>query len=122
MSASASATAAVVTPGRSAAAGPALALGTTIVLWASAFAGIRVALRHFGPEHLSILRLAVASAVLGAIALVRWLRLPSRADLPGLFLVSFTVMTAYQLLLNSGEVSVPAGTASLLVNVSPLFA
>jgi drug/metabolite transporter (DMT)-like permease len=30
-------------------------------------------------------------------------------------------MTAYQLLLNSGEVSVPAGTASLLVNVSPLF-
>ena len=30
-------------------------------------------------------------------------------------------MTAYQLLLNAGEVSVPAGPASLVVNVSPLF-
>jgi len=100
----------------------ALALVTTIVLWASAFAGIRVALRAFGPEHLSLLRLAVASAVLGAIAVARGgLRVPARADLPGLLLVAFTGMTAYQLLLNAGEVSVPAGTASLLVNVSPLF-
>jgi drug/metabolite transporter (DMT)-like permease len=99
----------------------ALALVTTIVLWASAFAGIRVALRAFGPEHLSLLRLAVASAVLGAIALVRGGLRAARADLPGLLLVAFTGMTAYQLLLNAGEVSVPAGTASLLVNVSPLF-
>lgn len=100
----------------------ALALVTTIVLWASAFAGIRVALRAFGPEHLSLLRLSVASVVLGAIAGARGgLRVPARADLPRLLLVAFTGMTAYQLLLNAGEVSVPAGTASLLVNVSPLF-
>jgi drug/metabolite transporter (DMT)-like permease len=100
----------------------AFALVTTIALWASAFAGIRVALRAFGPEHLSLLRLAVASVVLGAIAVARGgLRVPARADLPGLLLVAFTGMTAYQLLLNAGEVSVPAGTASLLVNVSPLF-
>lgn len=98
------------------------ALLVTIVLWASAFAGIRAALRHFGPEHLSVLRLAVASVVLGAIAALRGgVRRPARADLPALVVVAFTGMTAYQLLLNSGEVSVPAGTASLLVNVSPLF-
>ena len=30
-------------------------------------------------------------------------------------------MTAYQLLLNAGEQTVPAGTAALLVNVSPVF-
>lgn len=30
-------------------------------------------------------------------------------------------MTAYQVLLNAGEVSVPAATASLLVNVAPIF-
>ena len=106
-------------PGERLAAG---ALVLTIVLWASAFAGIRVALRHFGPEHLSILRLAVASMVLGAIATARGgVRVPARRDLPGLVLVAFTGMTAYQVLLNSGEVSVPASTASLLVNVSPLF-
>jgi len=114
-------------PGRAAGTAPgerlaAGALVLTIVLWASAFAGIRVALRHFGPEHLSILRLGVASAVLGAIAVVRGgVRVPARRDLPGVVLVAFTGMTAYQLLLNAGEVSVPASTASLLVNVSPLF-
>jgi drug/metabolite transporter (DMT)-like permease len=102
--------------------GPAAALATTIVLWASAFAGIRVALRSFSPEQLSILRLAVASAVLGAIAVARGgLRRPARGDWGTLLLVAFSGMTAYQLLLNSGEVSVPAATASLLVNVSPLF-
>ena len=30
-------------------------------------------------------------------------------------------MTAYQLLLNAGERTVPAGTGELLVNVSPVF-
>jgi terminal-alkyne amino-acid exporter len=98
-----------------------VALVVTIALWASAFAGIRVALRHFSPEHLSILRLGVASIVLAAIAAVRGVRVPARADLAGLLLVALTGMTAYQLLLNSGEVSVPAATASLLVNVSPLL-
>lgn len=117
-----SASATIAAPSRTAA-GPAMALATTIVLWASAFAGIRVAVRAFSPEHLSILRLGVASAVLGAIALARGgLRVPARADLPRLVLVAFAGMAAYQLLLNAGEVSVPAGTASLLVNVSPLIA
>ena len=117
-----SVSAVVISPGRTASCAAA-ALAATIVLWASAFAGIRVALRAFSPEHLSILRLAVASVVLGAVAGARGgLRRPARADLPRLVLVAFTGMTAYQLLLNSGEVTVPAGTASLLVNVSPLFA
>src|SRR5690242_7024850 len=99
------------------------ALATTIVLWGSAFAGIRAALRHFGPEHLSVLRLGVASVVLGAVAAARGgVRRPARGELPALVLVAFTGMTAYQLLLNAGEVTVPAGTASLLVNVSPLIA
>ena len=116
------ASATIAAPSRTAA-GPTVALMTTIVLWASAFAGIRVAVRAFSPEHLSILRLAVASAVLGAIAAGRGgVRVPARADVPRLALVAFAGMTAYQLLLNAGEVSVPAGTASLLVNVSPLIA
>jgi drug/metabolite transporter (DMT)-like permease len=100
-----------------------LALVTTIVLWASAFAGIRVALRSFSPEHLSILRLGVASAVLAAIAAARGgVRVPARGDWGRLAVVALAGMTAYQLLLNAGEVTVPAGTASLLVNVSPLVA
>ena len=100
---------------------PALALAVTVLLWGSAFAAIRAALEHFSAAHLSVLRLLVAALVLGAIATTRGLRLPARRDLPAIAGVGFAGMTAYQLLLNSGERTVPAGTASLLVNLSPVF-
>ena len=99
----------------------ALALAATVLLWGSAFAAIRAALEHFSAAHLSVLRLFVAAAALGVIAAVRGVRLPERRDLPAIAAVGFAGMTAYQLLLNSGERTVPAGTATLLVNLSPVF-
>ena len=51
----------------------------------------------------------------------RGVRLPARRDVPAIAAVGFAGMTAYQLLLNAGERTVPAGTASLLVNLSPVF-
>ena len=100
---------------------PALALTATVLLWGSAFAAIRAALEHFSAAHLSVLRLLVATLALCAIAAARGVRLPARRDLPAIAAVGFAGMTAYQLLLNSGERTVPAGTASLLVNLSPVF-
>jgi drug/metabolite transporter (DMT)-like permease len=100
---------------------PALALAATVLLWGSAFAAIRAALEHFSAAHLSILRLLVATLALCAIAAARGVRLPAARDLPAIAAVGFAGMTAYQLLLNSGEQTVPAGTASLLVNLSPVF-
>src|SRR5919108_1655004 len=97
------------------------ALATTVVLWASAFAAIREAVESLGWEHLSVLRLALAAVALGALAASRRVGWPSRRDLPLLALCALSGMTAYQLLLNAGEVTVPAATASLLVNVSPIF-
>jgi drug/metabolite transporter (DMT)-like permease len=97
------------------------ALATTVVLWASAFAAIREAVRALGWAHLSFLRLAIAALVLGAVAAVRRVGWPARRDLPLLALCALSGMTAYQVLLNSGEVTVPAATASLLVNVSPIL-
>jgi hypothetical protein len=41
------------------------------VLWASAFAGIRAAGRDLSPGPLTLLRLAVGSAGLGALVLLR---------------------------------------------------
>lgn len=99
----------------------ALALAATVLLWGSAFAAIRAALEHFSAAHLSVLRLLVATLALCAIAAARGVRLPARRDLPAIAAVGFAGMTAYQLLLNSGERTVPAGTASLLVNLSPVF-
>ena len=97
------------------------ALVTTVVLWASAFVAIREAVPALGWEHLSVLRLAVAAVVLGALATARRVGRPARRDLPLLGLCALSGMTAYQVLLNAGEVTVPAATASLLVNVSPIF-
>ena len=100
---------------------PALALAATVLLWGSAFAAIRAALEPFSAGHLSVLRLLVATLALAAIAVARGVRLPAARDLPAIAAVGFAGMTAYQLLLNSGERTVPAGTASLLVNLSPVF-
>src|SRR5712691_4701459 len=98
-----------------------LALATTIALWGSAFAAIRAALRGLTPEALSLIRLAAASTALALVALWRRPRRPARHDWPRIAAVALTGMTLYQLLLNSGEVRVPAGPASILVNMSPIF-
>jgi drug/metabolite transporter (DMT)-like permease len=98
-----------------------LALAITIALWGSAFAAIRAALRGLTPEALSLIRLATASAALALVALWRRPRRPARHDWPRIAAVALTGMTLYQLLLNSGEVRVPAGPASILVNMSPIF-
>ncbi|MEU4995894.1 DMT family transporter [Streptomyces sp. NPDC021622] len=98
-----------------------LALAATVVLWASAFPAIRVGLDGLGVAGLSLLRLAVASAALALVAPLLGVRLPERRDLPLIALCGATGMSAYQLLLNWGEVHVPAGTASLLVTVAPVF-
>jgi drug/metabolite transporter (DMT)-like permease len=97
------------------------AAALTVVLWASAFAAIRAALEGFTAVQLSVLRLALASLALAALAPLIGLRRPRARDLPAIVAAGATGMTAYQLLLNSGERTVTAGTASLLVSSGPLF-
>lgn len=99
----------------------ALALATTIAVWASAFAAIREALGEFTPGELSVFRLAVASVALALVAAWRSVGWPSRADVARVLAVGVLGMTAYQLLLNSGEQTVEAGTASILVATAPIF-
>jgi drug/metabolite transporter (DMT)-like permease len=97
----------------------------TVVLWASAFVGIRSAGRIFAPGALSLGRLLVAGAVLGAVILVRGDRLPRREDLRAvgapLLLCGLLWFGAYNVALNSGERRVDAGTAAMLVNVGPVL-
>src|SRR6188472_3694731 len=78
------------------------ALAVTVVLWTSAFAAIREAVRALGWAHLSFLRLAVAALVLGSLAAIKRVGWPRRSDLPLLVLCALSGMTAYQVLLNAG--------------------
>lgn len=97
------------------------AIGVTIVFWASAFAGIRAGLDHFTPGHLTLYRFLVASAVLGVYALATRIPLPPARDLGQIFVLSLAGITLYHVCLNYGEVSVPAGTASLIIAAGPVI-
>ncbi|WP_285029549.1 DMT family transporter [Mycolicibacterium sp. lyk4-40-TYG-92] len=90
------------------------------VLWASAFPAIRVAAPELGVVGLTLGRLLIATATLVAIGAWRGARLPRAADLPLIISCGIVGMAAYQLLLNWGELYVPAGTTSMIVSASPI--
>lgn len=107
------------------------AIATTLVLWASAFAGIRAGMRltpggaigadGYGPGEVALLRFATASLVLAAYALVTRMRLPARRDLGRIAAAGVLGITIYHLALNFGEVRVSAGAAALLISAGPVF-
>lgn len=99
----------------------ALAIAATVFFWASAFAGIRAALTAYSPEHLALLRYLIASLVLAGYALVSRMPLPRWRDVPGIALTGFLGITVYSYTLNTGEQSVSAGIASMIVASAPIF-
>ena len=101
-----------------------LALGAalvTVVLWASAFVGIRAAGEDLTGGALSLGRLLVASVVLGVFVLVRSERLPARRDLGLVLTCGVLWFGIYNVALNEAERRVDAGTAAMLVNVGPIL-
>src|SRR5450755_4487847 len=98
-----------------------VALAFTLVVWASAFAGIRAGLRAYSPANLAILRFLVASTVLAIYAGIAHFRRPEMRDLPGLVLTGAVGITFYNLALNYGETRVTAGAASLLIASTPIW-
>ena len=93
----------------------------TVVLWASAFVGIRAAGEDLSPGALSLARLLVGSAALGALVLVRRERFPARRDLPAIALCGAIWFGLYNVVLNAAERLVDAGTAAMLVGVGPVL-
>lgn len=97
-----------------------MALGVTLLFWASAFAGIRAGLEAYAPGHLALFRFLVASAVLAGYAVSTRMRLPEKRDIPAILLLGFLGITVYHTALTYGEVSVTAGAASLLIAFAPV--
>jgi len=91
----------------------------TIVLWSSAFAGIRSALSNYSPGHLALLRFLMASGVLVVYAAIKHVSFPNLRDIPKIFLLGFLGFAVYHTALNYGEISVTAGSASLLIASTP---
>ena len=93
----------------------------TVVLWASGFVGIRAAGEDLSPGALSLARLLVGSAALGALVLVRRERFPARRDLPAIALCGVLWFGLYNVVLNAAERLVDAGTAAMLVGIGPVL-
>jgi drug/metabolite transporter (DMT)-like permease len=98
-----------------------LALGFALVVWASAFAGIRAGLRSYSPANLAILRFVIASLTLAVYAKAAHFRRLEMRDIPGMALTGLIGLTFYNLALNYGETRVSAGAASLLIASTPIW-
>lgn len=113
-----------IKPARAAISEDRLALGAalvTIVLWASAFVGIRAASVDLGPGALALGRLLVASIALGVVVAMRRPSWPNRRQLVPIMVSGVLWFGVYNLALNAAERDVDAGTASMLVNVAPIM-
>ena len=98
------------------------AAGTTVLMWASAFVGIRAVGESFGPGELALGRLLVGSIGLGAIVALRGVALPrGKRELTLIAAYGVLWFGGYNIALNAGEQHLDAGTAALLVNVGPVL-
>lgn len=102
-------------------AGPLIAVAVTLVLWASAFVAIRHLMGPFDAGPLSLGRLLVGAVALGAVSLTRtWVR-PTRGEWTRIVAIGLLWYAFYNVALNAGERLVDAGTAALLIQLSPVL-
>jgi drug/metabolite transporter (DMT)-like permease len=99
-----------------------IALCTAIVLWASAFVGIRAGLTAYSPGGLATLRFLTASIAMFFI----YQKFAKRDLIPffdklQLLLVGAFGVGWYNIALNYGEVSISSGVSSFVISQSPII-
>ncbi len=99
----------------------AIAIVVTIFAWASAFPAIRAGLEAFGPLELGAVRFAIAAIPAAIYLAVARPKLPERGELWRFGFGGFGFVALYTGLLNYGELTVSAGAASFIINVSPIL-
>ncbi|MFC8599534.1 DMT family transporter [Isoptericola sp. NPDC057191] len=103
------------------------AMAVTVVLWASAFVGVRAVGHDLDAGALTLGRVAVGTAALTVILGIARLRRRAPVRLPrGRMLVLVLAwgvawFGAYNLTLNAAEQHLDAGTTALLVNIAPML-
>lgn len=100
---------------------PLVAVAVTLVLWASAF----VAIRHLGPDFspvtLTLGRTLVASVCLGIACLATGFVRPTGRQWLSIVTIGALWFGVYNVALNEGERHVDAGTAAMLIQLSPIL-
>ncbi|WP_419420352.1 DMT family transporter [Legionella sp. D16C41] len=98
------------------------AIGLALLLWSSAFVGIRFSLTDYTPGSLALLRFLVASISITII----YALLPNKKKIPWperlqLLLIGVGSIGIYNICLNIGELSVSAGIASFIIGINPVL-
>jgi len=110
---------------------PVLAVGITLLLWSSAFVAIRH-LHAVPPGALALGRLLIGTVVLGLFLVRKRFRrsgaggtarltLPTGRDWLPITIIGLLWFGVYMVALNAAEQRIDAGTASMLVQLSPIL-
>lgn len=91
------------------------------MLWASAFVAIRHLGDDFSPVNLTLGRTAIAAVVLGIVASSRGLVRLTVRETFSIITIGVLWFAIYNIALNAGERRVDAGTAAMLIQVSPVL-
>ncbi|WP_432397406.1 DMT family transporter [Pseudarthrobacter sp. L19] len=100
------------------------AVVVTVLLWASAFVGIRAVGPSFSPGSLTLGRLAVAVVALGVVVVPQLRRtgiIPRGREWWPILAYGVMWFGGYNVALNAAEHLLDAGTAALLINVNPIL-
>ena len=95
-----------------------IAVLIVVVLWASAFVGIKAALIDYSPVHLAVFRYLVASVVLVPVALWKRIRIPTRSEIPRFAIIGVSGISIYNILLNIGEKTITAASSCFIINTA----
>lgn len=99
----------------------AAAIAITVVGWASAFPAIRAGLASFGPAELGAVRFAIAAVPAAIFLVLTRPALPRVGEIWRFAFGGVVFVALYTLFLNFGELTVSAGAASFIINVSPIL-
>ncbi len=100
---------------------PLAAVACTLVFWASAFVAIRHLGHDFTPGSMSLGRLLVGALCLAVVAVSRGVVRPTAREWVPLVVIGLLWFGLYNVALNAGERMVDAGTAAMLIQVSPVL-
>lgn len=98
-----------------------LAVATAVFLSASGFTATAAGLEHYSPGPLALLRFLVASLMLAVYAAIARIGRPKTRDLPALAMAGLLGFSVFTVFLAYGQLTVPAGTASLIIATIPAF-
>lgn len=96
----------------------------TVIIWSSAFPGIRASLLGgYTPGHLVLMRFLVASAVFLLYALLPnvHFNLPKKKHLLQIMVLSFIGISIYHASITYGQQTISAGTTGMIIGSIPIF-